>query len=143
MLSWIAAEIIVRPVNHSVVFLMATNVIFTSDIRRVVINLDMSPYEVISAIQNDVLVVQRQTNEFTSISGPRQIDILLKTLESRLNNFKQFLPKLDPRRGLINAGSIVLRTLFGTATIADLHALHETLVIIQHSQSSYTPFRDK
>jgi hypothetical protein len=132
MLSLIAAEIIVHPLNHSMVFLKAKNVIFTSDTWRVVITFDMGPCEeVISTIQEDLLVVQRQRNEFTFISELRQIDILLNTSESRLNNFKQVLPKLDFRRGLINAGGIVLRTIFDTATITDLQALHETLDVLQ------------
>jgi hypothetical protein len=48
-------------------------------------------------------------------------------LEIKLYNFQQLLPRLDRRRGLISFGGTVLKTLFGTATIADIHLLHETL----------------
>ena len=53
---------------------------------------------------------------------------LLKTLESRLHNFKQVLPKLDLRRGLIDFGGAVLKNLFGTATFSDVPELHEVLM---------------
>jgi hypothetical protein len=139
MLSLIAAEIIVQPSNHSVAFFKAKDVTLTSDIWRVVIILDMGPYEeVISKIQEDLLVVLRQRNEFTSTSELRQTDTLLKTLEFRLKNFKQILPKVDPRQGLINKGGIVLRTLFGTATITDLQDIHETIDVLQQSVRCYT-----
>ena len=60
--------------------------------------------EVISTIHEDLLAVGRQRKEFTSVSELRQIEILLNDLESRLYSFKQVLPKLDKRRGLINLG---------------------------------------
>jgi hypothetical protein len=37
------------------------------------------------------------------------------------------LPKLDNRRGLLNFGGTILQTLFGGATVSDLHMLHEKL----------------
>jgi len=55
-----------------------------------------------------------------------QITTLLNTLEVRLYNFQQLLPRVDRRRGITNFGGTVLKTLFGTATIADIHLLHET-----------------
>ena len=48
-------------------------------------------------------------------------------MESRLNYFYQLLPRVDPRRGIMNPGGTVLKALFGTATIADVHQLHQTL----------------
>ena len=51
---------------------------------------------------------------------------MLDTLEVRLYNFQQLLPKLDLRRGLINFNGTILKSLFGTATIEDIHLLHET-----------------
>jgi len=61
----------------------------------------MGPYEeVILSIKEDLLTVPRHKNKQTSISELQQIDILLKTFESRLHNFKQVLPKLDHCQGL-------------------------------------------
>jgi len=48
-------------------------------------------------------------------------------LEFKLGDFYQILPKLDSRRGLTNLGGTILKTLFGTATVTDIHLLHETI----------------
>jgi hypothetical protein len=50
----------------------------------------------------------------------RQIQALLNTLEVRLDHFYQLRTKPDSRRGLMNLGGIVLRTLFGTTTVDDI-----------------------
>jgi len=65
----------------------------------------------------------------------RQIEALLNTLEDKLHNFRQILPKLDCRRSLISLGDTVLKALFGTATIADVHQLHKTLDNLQSRNS--------
>jgi len=52
---------------------------------------------------------------------------LLNTLESRLANFQQLLPRLDQRLCLLDLGGTVLKTLFGTATLSDLNQLHGTI----------------
>jgi hypothetical protein len=64
------------------------------------------------------------------------------TLEARLQEFLQLLPRLDKRRGLVDLGGSILKSLFGTATIAD-HSLHGTLneleareAVISHSLNS-------
>ena len=62
-----------------------------------------------------------------SNSEMKQISTLLNTLEVRLYNFQQLLPKLDLRRGLINFGGTILKSVFGTATVEDIHLLHEKL----------------
>jgi hypothetical protein len=75
--------------------------------------LDLRPYEeIIATLREDLFLVQNQTLEFTFVNELRQVDILLTTLESKLNYLKQFLPKLDPRRGLVNFGGVILKTLF-------------------------------
>jgi len=74
-----------------------------------------------------LLLVENQKKEFTPISELKQIDSLLNTLEQKLYDFYQILPKSDSRRDLIDFGGTIFRTLFGTATLTDLHSLHETL----------------
>jgi len=74
-----------------------------------------------------LLLVDNRKKEFTPISELKQIDSLLNTLEQKLCDFYKILPKLDSRRGLIAFGGTISRTLFGTATLTDLHSLHETL----------------
>jgi hypothetical protein len=46
-------------------------------------------------------------------------------LESKPQCFTHFLPRLENRRGLFNFGGTSLKTLFGTATVADIHELHD------------------
>jgi len=82
---------------------------------------------VISTIRRDLILVDKQKNKFTSISELRQID----SLESKLAYFHQILPRLDSRRGIKDFGGTILKTRFGTATISDIHHLHEILDELQ------------
>ena len=135
LLSLIAAGLLIQPLNRSVVILKGKDVVLTNDVRRIVVDFEMSPYEeVISTIKEDLLIVEGQKREFTSISEIKQMETLLKTLELRLHNFRQVLPKLDRRRGLVDFGGAVLKTLFGTATVSDIHDLHEVISELQSSQ---------
>jgi phospholipase/lecithinase/hemolysin len=81
-----------------------------------------------------LIKVEEQKQEFTSIAELRQIEALLLNLESRLNGFKQILPRLDRQRGLFNLGSAVLQTLFGTATSSDVMSLHTVINELQLNQ---------
>jgi len=83
-------------------------------------------------------LVEQNKKEFTSISEIRQIELLLKLLESKLRDFHQILPRLDRRRGLVNFGGSILKTLFGTATITDVQQLHDTLNDLQLPNSDIT-----
>jgi hypothetical protein len=102
MLSLIAG-VIVHPLSHRTVFLKTKDVILTNDIWRIVLDLDLRPYEeIIATLKEDLFLVQNQTLEFTFVHELRQVDILLTTLEAKLNYLKQFLQKLDPRRRLVS-----------------------------------------
>jgi len=83
-------------------------------------------------------LVEQNKKEFTSISEIRQIELLLKLLESKLRDFHQILPRLDRRRGLVHFGGSILKTLFGTATITDVQQLHDTLNDLQLPNSDIT-----
>jgi len=63
------------------------------------------------------------------------IDLLLKTLDSRLNDFQQVLPRLDPRRGLLDVGGLVLKRIFGTATVTDIRSIHEVVEELRQRNS--------
>jgi len=56
---------------------------------------------------------------------------MLNSLENKLGGLKEFLPKVDRRRGLINLGGKILKVLFGTATEKDVDNLHKTIDAIQ------------
>jgi mannitol-specific phosphotransferase system IIBC component len=131
----VAAELLIQPLEQSVIFLKERDVILTNDLWRVVVNLDIEPYEeVITTIKEDLKKVEGQKQEFTCTAELRQIEALLLNLESRLNSFKQILPRLDRRRGLFNLGGAVLRTLFGTATSSDVMSLHTVINELQSNQ---------
>jgi len=109
-------------------FLEDRNVIVTSDAWRIAIELDTQVYEdAIAAVRNDLASVNKQTKEFTPVAELKQVGNLLNTLELRLSNFQHLLPRLDRRRGLLNLGGTILKTLFGTATLSDLNQLHGTM----------------
>jgi hypothetical protein len=81
---------------------------------------------------------ERQKQEFTPVFELQQIETLLETLDSRLNEFHQVLPRLDPRRGLVDFGSIILKTIFGTATVSDIHLLHDIIDELKQKNSDIT-----
>ena len=128
LLTVVLAELSIQPLNRSVVFLIEKDIFLTNDAWLIAIYVDMSAYEEAVAIINaDMILLEGHSKELTSNSELNQITTLLNTLEVRIYNFQQLLPRLDRRRGLINFGGTVPKTLFGTVTIADIHLLHETL----------------
>jgi len=81
-------------------------------------------HDTISVIKSDLMTIEQQKQGFTPMAELKRIDSLLKTLDSRLNDFQQVLPRVDPRRGLLDVGGLVLKQIFGTATVADIHSIH-------------------
>jgi len=93
-----------------------------------VIDLDTQVYgDAIATVRNDVTSVDKQRKEFKPVAELKQAGNSLNTLELRLSNFQQLLPRLDRRRGLLNLGGTILETLFATATLSDLYQLHRTI----------------
>jgi len=118
LISSVAAETFVLPLNRSVIFFKERDVILSNDLWLIAINIEMEPYEeALSIIRGDLLTVEERKQEFTFNSELKLIDTLLTTLETKLHTFKQILPKLDPRRGLVNLCGAMLKTLFGTAVV--------------------------
>ena len=60
---------------------------------------------------------------FTSTSELKQIELFVKILQDKRHDFYQILPRPDPRRVLLNLGGNILKTIFGTATLSDVHEL--------------------
>jgi hypothetical protein len=81
--------------------------------------------DAISIFKEDLLDIEKHKQEFTPISELKTINTLSITLESKLQGFKQILPKPDSRRALLGFGGTVLKTLFGTAVISYVNLLHE------------------
>ena len=64
----VVAEPFVQPLNHTVVFLKETEIVFSSDTWRIALNIDLSTYrEIISTIRTDLLSVEQWKKEFTPI----------------------------------------------------------------------------
>ena len=130
------AELHVRPLNHSVIFMKERDVVLSNDQWRVAVNVNLSTYyEVLSTVKSDLLAVEQQRKEFTATSELKQIELFVQILEDKLHDFYQILPRPDPRRGLLNLGGNILKTIFGTATVADVHELHGVLDDLQNRNS--------
>jgi len=132
-------EPFVQSLNNNVIFLKETDIIVTNDAWRIAVDIDVRTYQdIIPTIRQDLNLVEQNNKEFTSISEIRQIELLLKLLESKLYDFHQILPRLDHKCSLVNFGGSILKTLFGTATIADVQQLHDTLNDLRLQNSDIT-----
>jgi len=59
----------------------------------------------------------------------------VQILEDKLHDFYEILPRPDSRRGLLNLGDSILKTIFGTATVSDVYELHSVLDDLQNGNS--------
>ena len=130
------AEPFVEPLNHSVLFLKGTDIILSSDAWQVALNWNISTYkDVLSSIKSDLGIILEHQEEFTPLSELRQVVTLVDNLESSLGQYKQMFPKKELKRSLLDLDGTVLRALFGTATMTDLHRPHEALGELQDKNS--------
>jgi hypothetical protein len=61
----------------------------------------MKIYEdAIATVRSDLAVINNRRKEFTPVAELKQVEVSLNTLESRLSNFQQLLPRPDRRRGI-------------------------------------------
>jgi hypothetical protein len=89
---------------------------------------------VLSTVESD-LAIEKQRKGFTLTSELKQIEMFVRIPEDKFNDFYQILTRPDPRRGLINLGSNILKTIFGTATVSDVQELHSVLDDLQNRNS--------
>jgi hypothetical protein len=107
-------------------FIRGKDFILTRDAWRIIMELNIRSYEdAISIIREGVMLVHRQRKEFTPVSELKQIECMLNALECRMSYFYQLLPRLDNRRGIMNLGGTVLKSLFRVALAADVDRLHK------------------
>jgi hypothetical protein len=77
----------------------------------------------------------KELNHFTSlIEEVDHVHVAGNSLENKLSNLKQFLPKPDRRRGLINVGRTLLKILFGTASESHVTDLQCTVTALSQKQ---------
>ena len=112
---------IVQSLHQTVFFLKETDIVLTSDEWRIALNIDLSTYhDIIATVKSDLLLVEQQKQAFTPVTELQQVERLLYVLHSRLYEFHQILPRLDPKRGLINIAGVALKSLFGTTLDSDV-----------------------
>jgi len=105
LLSAIVTAQIVQPLDHAVLFLKGTEVTLSDDEWRILLRIDLTMYhDIISTVKSDLLLVEQRKQAFTPVAELKQIELLLNTLDFRLNEFHQVLPRLDTCRGLVNIG---------------------------------------
>ena len=125
----------VQPVNQSVPFLKERDIILSNDHWHIAIGLNCSEYEeAISVVRQDLMLIRDQEREFTPIAALEQIEDLLNSLEAKLQHFYQFLLRYDKKRGIMNVGGIVFKSLFGVSVRADTYCLQNTLEKLQASE---------
>jgi hypothetical protein len=108
--------------------LKTADVIQTIDFWKVVVHLNLTPYEeAVTTLREDLTVVQEATRHSSRLDEVHLVQIALEALEGKLENLKEFLPKTDRRRGLLDIGMAALRVLFDVATVVDLSGLHDTV----------------
>ena len=119
------------------VFVKHKDVVLTSDYWRIIVNFDLSVYEDATIIlREDLFRAKESTKRSTPIGELRQLETTLACLENKLGVLKEFLPKVDRRRVLINAGGSLLKILFGTATVMDLDGLHRIIDVMQRKEDT-------
>jgi len=117
-------------------FLKETDIFLTDDSWRIAIEIDLNPYEeAISTIRADLIAVEQRRKDFILPPNYSQLKHSLQH-ESKLHSFKQILPKLYPRRGLLRLGSTMLKALFGTAVVSDVTQLHDLFDELQSNQQN-------
>ena len=93
LLSTIVAAQIVQPLDHAVLFLKETEVTLSDDEWRILLRIDLSTYhDIISTVKSDLLLIEQRKQVFTPVSELKQIELLLNTLDSKLNEFHEVLP---------------------------------------------------
>jgi hypothetical protein len=105
LMSMVGAEVINTPFNHSVVFVKDKNVILTSDYWRIVVNFDLTAYQdATSILRQDLSPIEDTDKRTVPIGELRYVRTTLDSLEKKLGDLREFLPKVDRRSGLLNAG---------------------------------------
>jgi hypothetical protein len=85
------------------------DIVISNDRWHVAIEISTELYEgAIATIRNDLEFINRQQKGLAPVVELKQIEISVNTLQARLAEFQQLLPKSDKRRGLINLGGSVL-----------------------------------
>jgi hypothetical protein len=109
-----------------------------------VVNFNLTPYEeTIGTLQSDLLVLKEVAERTTSLGELRHMESALVTLENKLVSIRRFAPRTRRKHSLLNAGGLLLKSLFGTATSIDVDKPHATVNELHHKQGDITHSIDK
>ena len=76
------ADVVVQPINRSVIFLKEKDITLTNGAWRIAIDVDMSPYEeAVATVKTDITALEGHRKKWVSNSEMHQISALLNTLE--------------------------------------------------------------
>jgi hypothetical protein len=124
-------------VNNSIVFLQERDVIFTNDVWKILINVDLSSNEdVIAELYQELVYAQEFNDTYASARELQQVKVILMSLEERLNGVKNILPRVDARRCLMDLGGLILKAMFGRATVTDWNKLHDTVKALDENDKN-------
>jgi hypothetical protein len=130
-----AAQVINKPLNQSVIFLKECDDALTSDTWNVVVHFNLTPYDqAIATLHEDLKGIYDVARHSWQFDEVQRVQTVLDSLEGKLTNLKQFLPKPGKNRDWINLGGRLLQVLFSSATTADLDGLHSTVDSLSKNQ---------
>jgi hypothetical protein len=68
---------------------------------------------------------------------------MIISLEDKLSSIQRYTPKSVRKRGLLDIGGTVLKSLFGTATVLDLNVLHSAVSELDKKQDNLAHFLER
>jgi hypothetical protein len=84
----------------------------------------------------DVTTTLREDLRELKEANKRPFPIPLTSVENKLTDLKEYLPKADKRMGLLDVGGTLLKTLFLIATVAELSDIHTTIGDLHRKQDT-------
>jgi hypothetical protein len=129
-----AAEIINKPQNHSVMFVKEADIIVTSNFWKIIVNFDLHPYaEAITTVRAELPELLNDTDRSVKIQQLQQIKTTLENLERKMKTLRYFSPQPERRRGLW-VGGTALQLLCGVSTVKDWESISTAVNILDKKQ---------
>jgi hypothetical protein len=129
------AEVVNAPLQHAVAFQKEADIIVTNHYWKAVVKIDLTPFkDTILLLRNGLKVVREALDNTTPIAELRSVETSLNYLSYKLATLQRFLPRVGRKRGLLDMGGMILKTLFGIATVLDINEIHNTLSEIYKRQ---------
>jgi hypothetical protein len=137
-------EIEVSQINQPVAFLRQKDVVLSDDRWLALLSFNLTQHaSVLTELEVNLHAVRVADTQSTSICEKRQAEEALRALKDKLANIQRFLPRPTRKRGLLNVGGTVLKTLYRTATVVDLQSLHDTMDGLQRRKETVTHSLDQ